>query len=76
MNNLKQKSKIYKQNFNCVYKDHHLRHICNNYLGNINTMLKEHGIASTIIFHKEVLRFIQQSCLSQDTTLIQNNLPF
>lgn len=39
-------------------------------------MIRNHGVSSTIIFHKEILRFIQQSCMNQGTTLNQNVLPF
>lgn len=39
-------------------------------------MIENHGVEQTIIFHKEILRFIQQSCMNQGTTLNQNVLPF
>jgi len=73
---VKRKLKIYKQNFRCVYKDRSLQKICDNYIDHIETMIDNHGVNNTIIFHKEVLRFIQQSCMNQSTTLNQNVLPF
>lgn len=73
---IKQKAIIYKQNFRCVYKDHSLHLICNNYLDRIETMLDRHGPISTVIFHKEIFRFMQQSCMDQKTTLNQKILPF
>jgi hypothetical protein len=39
-------------------------------------MIDNHGVDQTIIFHKEILRFIQQSCMDQRTTLNQEVLPF
>lgn len=69
---LKRELEIYKQNFRSIYKDQTLRLICNNYLTHISTMISNHGVNQTIIFHKEILRFIQQSCMDQGTTFNQN----
>jgi hypothetical protein len=69
---LKMEFKIYKQNFRLVYKDQTLHQICNNYLINIETMINHHGVNQTVIYHKELLRFMQQSCMDQDTTFNQN----
>jgi hypothetical protein len=62
---------IYKQNFCSIYKDQNLQKICNNYLNHIESMISNHGVEQTIIFHKEVLRFMQQSCMNQKTTFGQ-----
>jgi hypothetical protein len=70
--NLKRELEIYNQNFRSVYKNQTLRLVCNNYTAHLSTMISNHGVNSTIIFHKEVLRFIQQSCMDQETTFNQN----
>merc|ERR1712050_599073 len=36
-----------------------------------SSMISSHGVHQTIIFYKEILRFIQQSCMDQKTTLEQ-----
>jgi hypothetical protein len=69
---LKRELEIYKQNFRSIYKDQILRTVCNNYLNHIESMISNHGVKQTIIFHKEILRFIQQSCMNQSTTFNQN----
>jgi len=70
--NRKRELEIYKQNFRNIYKDQTLCQICDNYLNHIETMISNHGVKQTIIYHKEVLRFIQQSCMDQRTTFDQN----
>jgi len=73
---IKKKVIIYKQNFRCVYKDHSLRIVCDNYMRHLLTMIDNHGVPTAIVFYKEILRFMQQSCMDQSTTLNQNILPF
>jgi hypothetical protein len=63
---------FYKQNFRSIYKDQTLHLVCDNYLNHMNAMISNHGVEQTIIFHKEVLRFMQQSCMDQKTTFNQN----
>jgi hypothetical protein len=72
MKKIKREIKFYKQNFHSIYKDHSLRIICKNYLIHIESMIRNHGVDKTILFHKEVLRFIQQSCMNQSATLSQD----
>lgn len=69
--NRKREFEFYKQNFRSIYKDQTLRIICDNYLTHIETMISNHGVNQAIIFHKEILRFIQQSCMDQGTTFNQ-----
>lgn len=68
---IKREIDIYKQNFRIIYTDQTLLTICNNYLTNITAMISNHGVNQTIIYHKEILRFIQQSCMNQSTTFNQ-----
>lgn len=60
--------KIYRQNFRSIYKDQSLRLICDNYLRNIESMTHHHGVAHTITYHKELLRFISQRAMNQEAT--------
>jgi hypothetical protein len=69
---MKRELLFYKQNFRSIYKDQALLTICDNYLKNITAMISNHGVNQTIIFHKELLRFMQQSCMDQETTFSQN----
>jgi len=70
--NRKREFKFYRQNFRSIYKDQTLRKICDNYLTHIESMINNHGVDQTIIFHKEILRFMQQSCMDQSATFDQN----
>lgn len=72
--NKKRELEIYRQNFRFIYKDQTLHKICDNYIMHIETMISNHGMQNTITFHKEVLRFMQQSCMDQDTTFNHNEM--
>lgn len=67
MNN-KRELKIYKENFRSIYKDSNLLRVCDNYLNRLNSMIQHHGMKQTIVYHKEILRYMQSSCMHQNTT--------